>query len=480
MSNGESIKKNYFYNMLLQISGILVPLAVTPYVSRALGAEGIGEISYTQAIINYLILFANMGTGVYALRQIAYYKDDADKKKSFFSTMVYLRMFMYIPIVILFGGIVILYKEYSLLFLVEGIYILAEVINVEWYFAGNENFKITATRSILIKLLGLMLIFLFIKVPGDKYLYIFILGGLLLLGNITLFLIAFSQQGIVRPDKSQMKVYLRGSVVLFIPQVASSIYVYCDKIMIGALSSGIIENGYYEQTQKIIRLSITIITALPTVMLPKISTAYSQRRQEEIANYMIKSMKFSLFMGIPIMLGIVSVSDHLVPWFFGTEYGKVALLLKVQSPIVLFNSFYNIIGYQYFLATKQEKTFTLTILAGSICNLVLNYMLIPRWDSVGASIASVCAEVIIASIQIIILGKTVNLFSLVKYTGKAIIAGISMLLVLCFIKRFLCAGIIETFLLILTGTLVYFIIQIIFKDELLLSVLKSAQKKLCK
>ncbi len=476
MESGKSIKKNYFYNLLLQLSSIFVPLILTPYVSRVLGAESIGEISYTQSIINYLIIFGNMGTGIFALRQIAYYRDDYEKQRTFFSTMLCLRLFMYVPMFILFFLLVFLYESYSITIFVGGTYLLAEAISVEWYFSGNENFKITVVRSLSIKLLGFLLVFLFVKESADKYVYVLILGGLALIGAITLLMIALKQNhGLVRPEISQMKNYLIGGIILLIPQIASSIYVYFDKIMIGILSSGVVENGYYEQTQKIIRLSITIVTALPTVMLPRISSAYSQHHSEEIEAYMIKSMKFSLLMAFPIMVGVISIADNLVPWFFGAGYDKVILLLKIQGPIILFNSFHNIIGYQYFLATKQERRFTLTILAGTIPNLILNFILIPRFDSIGASIASVFAEILIALVQLAIISKIMNLLPILKYAFKVVVASAVMLLVLCVVGDYVEPGMAPTFILILVGSSVYFGIQLIFKDELLLPIVQNVK-----
>ena len=127
------------------------------------------------------------------------------------------------------------------------------------------------------------------------------------------------------------------------------------------------------------------------------------------------------------------------------------------------------------MATKQERRFTLTILAGTIPNLILNFILIPRFDSIGASIASVFAEILIALVQLAIISKIMNLLPILKYAFKVVVASAVMLLVLCVVGDYVEPGMAPTFILILVGSSVYFGIQLIFKDELLLPIVQNVK-----
>ena len=394
MGNTKSIKKNYIYSLFFQTLTLVIPLITTPYVSRVLGAEGIGAISYTQNNISYLILIGNFGLGLYATRQIAYCVDDPQKLKECFSNLLFTRLVSFTPVLLIYTGIVIYSSEFRMFYLVEFVHIADALVDVSWFFNGSEEFHVTVRRGTLVKIASVILIFCLVKKPTDIYLYVFILGAGQLIGNAVVFWVAYKRQGgILRPRWMTIWNNMKGGVILFIPQLASSLYFYCDKIMIKWLSLGTVENGYYEQAQKLIRLSTTIITALPTVMMPRIAAEFSKKNSNDIAEYMKKSLEFVLVLGFPLMFGLIGISDVFVPWFFGDAFDKVKILLKIMAPIILFNSIYNVIGYQYFIAVKKEKVFTCTILCGAAVNILLNFFTIPVYGAIGASLASVLAEI---------------------------------------------------------------------------------------
>ena len=74
-----SIKKNYIFTLLYQVFLVIVPLVVTPYISRVLTPSGVGQISYTQSTITYFTMIASLGFAVYSQREIA--KNQGDKYK---------------------------------------------------------------------------------------------------------------------------------------------------------------------------------------------------------------------------------------------------------------------------------------------------------------------------------------------------------------------------------------------------------------
>ncbi len=475
MENQQSVKKNYLYNVFLQGMNLLIPLVITPYISRVFHAEIIGEISYTQSVVNYLILFGNLGTGVFAMRQVAYFRGDEKKQTEFIFNIAVLKLIILVPVFIVYLFLIFSYREYSLLFLVEGTYLLAETLSIEWYFSGNENFKATVVRSSLVKAAGFVFTLLFVKDADDKYLYVLIMGGSLLVGNVILWFVALKGRKAVRPSKDLMRGYFIGSLLLFFPQIAGSVYSYCDKIMMKVLSGNFAENGYSEQAQKIIRLSITLITALPTVMLPRISAAYSRNEEDVIASYMTKSAEFVLVLGMPMTFGIIGISDNLIPWFFGMEYAKAAVLVKVLSPVVFFNSLYNVIGYQYLLSTKREKLFTITILAGACVNFGINLLLIPGFGSAGASLASVIAEVTVTVSQLFFVWKIFSLKTIGRCFVQTLAGSLFMYGGIQLASRHLQAGPLQTALLIIIGAVIYGMVLVITKNELVYQTAESVK-----
>ena len=97
-----SIKTNYIYNLLYQVLAMVVILITTPYITRVLGANNLGIYSYTYSIVTYFILFGSLGIGMYGQREIAYVKDDINKKSLAFFELFYVKMVFIILSSILF------------------------------------------------------------------------------------------------------------------------------------------------------------------------------------------------------------------------------------------------------------------------------------------------------------------------------------------------------------------------------------------
>ena len=86
------VVKNYLYNLSYQILVLIVPLITTPYVSRVLGAKGVGTFSYTNSIVQYFILFGCIGLNLYGQREIAYVQHKKEKRDKVFWELVILRI----------------------------------------------------------------------------------------------------------------------------------------------------------------------------------------------------------------------------------------------------------------------------------------------------------------------------------------------------------------------------------------------------
>lgn len=80
----KSIKKNYLFNLAYQILILITPLITTPYLSRVLGADGVGSVSFAESIVSYFSLFAYMGISTYGQREISYVQDSKEKRSIIF------------------------------------------------------------------------------------------------------------------------------------------------------------------------------------------------------------------------------------------------------------------------------------------------------------------------------------------------------------------------------------------------------------
>lgn len=144
-------------------------------------------------------------------------------------------------------------------------------------------------------------------------------------------------------------------ISLFIPTIAIQIYTVLDKTMIGVITQDSFENGYYELAIKISKMVMAVVTALGTVMIPRIGYHFEQGETQRIRSLMYRGYRFVWFLGVPLCLGMIMVCGNFVPWFFGEGYEQVVPLLQILSFLILAIGINNVTGMQYMIPTKRQN-----------------------------------------------------------------------------------------------------------------------------
>ena len=475
---GKSIKKNYFYNLLYQIFAMIIPLITVPYVSRILGAKGIGIFGYTTSITTYFILLGTIGIATYGQREIAYVQNDVKKRSQVFWELFILRLitiltstFIYFMLFGISGKYVIYYR----ILLFE---IFAYIFDFSWFYQGIEDFKKVSLRNIFVKLILLFATFIFVKTKNDVWIYVLIYMLSILIGNLSLCINL--NKYITKPNKLNIKKHLKPVLLLFLPQIAIQVYTVLDKTMLGWLLTDISNVGYYEQAQKMVKLSLAVITTFGTVMMPRIANIHSTGNKEELKKSIFKSFKFVWFLGLPIMLGLIAISNNFVPIFYGKGFDQVAVLIKLFAPLVLIIGFANVVGVQYLIAISKQNYYTVAVVTSAIVNVVLNFILIPNLKAIGASIASVVAELIGLIIEIYFIHKIFDLKKIIKSSNKYLLSSLIMFIVCLIISLLPFKAIYLLLLQISLGVFVYFIMLILLKEEFIYNFLVNLKKKVIK
>ena len=474
----KSVKMNYIYNMMYQLLVIIIPVITTPYLARKLGADGNGIYGYTISIVTYFILFGSLGISLYGQREIAYNQKDKEKRSNVFWELLIIRFITMTLSAILFYFIFCMQGKYSEYYKILLIEMLANLLDISWFFQGMEDFKKIVIRNFIVKIISVVCIFIFIKNPShiNRYLLIYVLSTLF--GSLTLWISVFKYINL--PKKINIKRHLTAIIALFIPQIAIQIYTVLDKTMIGAILNDMSEVGYYEQSQKIIKILLTIITAVGTVMMPRIANCFAENNKEQIKKYMYKTFNFVFFLAFPLMFGIMIVSNPFVPLFFGKGYDKVPLIMSILSLIILFISLSNVTGTQYLLSTKRQKEFTISVVVGACVNFILNLILINLCKSVGAAIATIFAELSVTIVQFIFVHKDFELKRVFKMSINYLISGLIMFCI-CFPMIFLIDNnLICVAVQSITGVLIYLIVLLILKDAFLSDLFNNNIKPIFK
>ena len=471
------IAKNYIYNMLYEILVMIIPLITTPYLSRVLGAENIGIYSFTISITTYFILFGSLGVAMYGKREIAYVQDYKEKRSNIFYEILFMRFITLGLSIFIFYITFCIHVQYLMYYKILLLELFANCIDISWFFQGLEEFKKTVIRNVIVKLISVICIFLFVKTRNDLTNYFFIYVLSTLLGNFTLWLYLPKYIHKINFKSLNLFRHLKPTLSLFIPQVATQIYTVLDKTMIGAMVSNKSEVGFYEQAQKIIKLLMTLATSLGTVMLPRIAATYAKGDKKKIKEYMNQSFAFIMMLAFPLMLGIISVSSKFVPVFYGKGYEKVIPLLCIISPIIVFIGLSNVTGTQYLLPTKQQKKYTISVIIGAIVNFILNFILIRFYKSIGASIATVIAELAVTTTQFILVRKEINIKDVFKISYRYVIASLIMFICSVAVGSLIHHNILSIILQVGISSIVYFGLLLVFKDKLVYENIQLFIKK---
>ena len=217
----KSITKNYLYNLAYQLLVIIIPIITTPYISRRLGAENIGIYSFTLSIVTYFITFGSLGVALYGQREIAYLQDDVKKRSNTFGEIIIFRICtLTISMIVFYFIFVLKTNQYSIYYKVLLIEMIANMMDISWFFRGLEEFKKTVARNFIIKIITAVSLFVFVKTKNDlmAYFLIYVLSDIF--GNFSLWLYLPKYIEKVNLKNINILKHLKPTIVLFILQIA--------------------------------------------------------------------------------------------------------------------------------------------------------------------------------------------------------------------------------------------------------------------
>ena len=473
----KSVTKNYIYNLAYQILIIILPVITTPYISRILGVENIGIYSYTLSISAFFILFGSLGIALYGKREIAYLQKDKKKYTIAFWEILILRVITMSISLIVFCFTFVRNGDYQNYFKILILEIIANCIDISWFFQGLEEFKKTVIRNMLVKLISVICIFTFVKTKQDltKYFIIYVMSILLGNGSLWLYLPRFLEK--IKIKELHIKKHLKPTISLFLPQIAVEVYTILDRTMIGLIINDKSEVGFYDQSQKITKMLLTLITSLGTVMLPRIANNFANGKKKKIVKYMRKSFNMVFFLSFPMIFGIISVSAIFVPKFFGEGYDKVAVIMNVISPIIIFIGLSNVVGTQFLLPTKRQKEYTISVVCGAIVNFIINISLIWKYGAIGASIGTVIAEFMVTAVQMYFVRKDFNIWKIVKSSKNYLMASLIMFVICLVIRSIVRKPYFSMALQVIIGMISYLTILLVLEDKFIYDIIDRIRKK---
>ena len=473
MQSSNRILKNYAYNSVYQVLNVILPFVTAPYIARTLLNTGVGINSYTNTIVQLCATLGLIGLNRYSIREMAYARDDEGNLNRVFWELLITRLIVGMVSCIIYY-IYVQSTDYPSFSMFYGVYLISIFIDISWLFSGVENFKILMIRNLCVRTTQVVCVFFFIHNQNDLYLYILFTGGFALLGNIVLYFEMKKYIGRMKFDRRMVLQHIKASFKLFLPQIATIVYLQLGKLIIKACTGDIVLVGFYDQADKIIKIPITLISAFSAVMMPRLSNEFINNRKGNIEKYLNLSLKFSLMGSVPIMFGLIAISDGFIEWFLGIEFILVAPLIKILSLTVVFIALTNVSGAQFLISTGKHRLLTKSYLICSFMYLLIIYPSIQIAGVYGAAFSALLTEAMVFFIQYYMVRDEMPIKRVIKYSLKYFVAGLCMFVICVALNPILPGGITRTVVQIGAGILVYFGVLILLKDDLIKKVISKS------
>lgn len=392
-----SIKRNYIYNLLLNITSVITPLITAPYVSRVLEPDGVGLFNFANTYAGYFALVAMLGIPTYGVREVSKARDDNNTLTKLVSELMSIAAVTTIGFSIIYFITIVLVGQLTenyLIFLLAGFVIYLAPFKINWYYQGLEDFAFITKVSLVVRTLSVISLFLFVRSKNDLIIYVIlsVLGGVM--ADVWNFIKMWKSGIRLKLTLKGLKTHINPLLVLFASSVAISIYTVLDTLMLGFITN-YEEVGYYTNAMHMSRVILTAVTSLSIVAVPRVSYYVKNKDYDNINILMNKSFSVVSFLAFPVAIGMACIAPTFVPLFFGVKFMGSIIPLMILSMLIISIGLNNLTGVQVLIGMGYDKLFLYSVLVGTISNFILNCLLIPFLGAQGASIASITAETII-------------------------------------------------------------------------------------
>lgn len=391
-----SLKTNILYSCILTTANYIFPLITYPYVSRVLGVSNIGVCNFVDSIINYFLMLSTLGIGIVGIREIAKNKEDKTNLQKTFSQLFTINTISttiaIVAVLIAMHTVPKLQENYELMW----IGVLKLVFNyllIEWFFKGIEDFKYVTNRTILVRCLYVLSVFVFVRTTNDVSIYYFLTSATIVVNAIINLIYArrlikfkFCFSSLKEPAKS---VFTFG-----VYNILTSLYTTFNVAYLGFISSAE-QVGYYTTATKIHTLILMAYTAVTGVMMPRMTSILSKNKYEDYKRLVKKSIIVLFVFAVPCVILLEIFAPLIINIIAGPGYQEAILPLRIIAPLVLIIGIEQILITQSLMPMGKDKAVLVNSIIGALVGVMMNVILVPYFASVGSAIVWLLSEIVV-------------------------------------------------------------------------------------
>lgn len=390
----KSLGVNALLNGLRSALNLIFPLITFPYVSRVLSVDGMGIYNFSNTYVNYFVLISGLGIATYAVREGAKYRDNEEAISDFASQVFTINMISTLIAYLLLIGSLLIFsnlRNYVTCILIFSLQLFFTTIGTEWLYTIYEEYQYITIRSIVFKVISIILLFLLVHSPNDYLWYAAITVFASVGSNILNYIHAKSFCKIKFVKDTNWKSHLKPILVIFASAVAVTLYISSDTTILGLLKDNYAV-GIYGVAVKIYTIVSGLISGLLVVTIPRLAMLIGKRRVKEYNHVLQEVINSVSILGLPAAVGLVMLSKEVILIIAGKKYLEGTLSLQIITWALIFSNYSTIFNQCVLIPLKREsKTLRNTVITGLV-NVGLNFIFIPLWSYDGTALSTVIAE----------------------------------------------------------------------------------------
>ncbi len=387
------ITTNFIYNVALTLSTYLINLVLFPYVSRVLGVDMVGKVGFVNETISYFSLFAILGIPTVGIREIAACGNDRERRSRVFSSLMVLLAGLTSVVMVVYLAAIFIVNRFQAdrnLFIIGAGTLLFTSFLIEWFYQGLENFRYITIRSILVKLIYALAVFLSVRYPAD-YVRYFTLTVLAVVVNAAIN-VGYSRRFASFSFRNlDLRTYFKPLFSLGLYKVMISMYTTFNVVYLGFVSTET-EVGYYYASKKLFYILLGIFSALATVMMPRMSSLAEKGEKEQFHRKVGQMFDLVFAIAIPMVIYLVMMASKIIGLMSGLGYEGAVLPMRIISPVLLLSSMAQIWVIQILLPLRKDRIILLSSIIGAVTGILVNILLVGKYGAVGSAIVMLCSE----------------------------------------------------------------------------------------
>ena len=341
----------------------------------------------------YFSLFSLMGVSTVGIREIASAGNDREIRSKVFSNILGFVLLLTIVSVTLF--LISIFKidklvSYRNLLIIGSFSLFFTSLLIEWLYQGTEQFKYISNRTIIIRILYAISIFIFVKDRDDIYMYYFLTVMSTCVN--ALINLSYSKKYVdfklsyIYPFR-----YAKEILSLGVYKILTSMYTTFNVVYLGFVASDS-QVGFYSTSTKLFYILLGVLTAFTSVMLPRMSALLSNEKHEEFKSKINYSFDLVFMFTIPIIVLTVFFSPQIIMLLSGPGFEGAITPMRIITPMLFVTGIAQIFVVQILIPLKKDNIILIGSIIGAVVGITLNIILVKEYGAVGTAFTLFLSE----------------------------------------------------------------------------------------